>query len=63
MENMTISEALRTISGQNNWKDEKMRKICMLSLEYLMLDGLEYAKRSSDIPFEIMDILATEATD
>lgn len=38
-------------------KIEWMKKICLLSVEYLTLDGLEDAKRASDIPAEIISII------
>lgn len=49
---------LQTIEiDTSNWKYPWMKDICRLAVEYLTLDGLEDAKRASDIPEEIYDII------
>lgn len=42
------------------WKYEWLQKVCELCDEYRQLEGLEDAKRASDIPEEIIDIVKKE---
>lgn len=42
------------------WKFEWMKEICELCDEYRQLDGLEDAKRASEIPDEILAITENE---
>ncbi len=42
------------------WKLEWMKEICELCDEYRQLEGLQDAKRASEIPEEILDIAQRE---
>lgn len=44
------------------WKHEWLKKICELCDEYKQLEGLQDAKRASEIPDEILDIVEKELT-
>lgn len=59
----TMANKLLTLLDQDNretWKYPEMYDICKLAVEYLSLsDGLESARRGSDIVFEIAEIAET----
>lgn len=43
-----------------NWKYPWLAEVTQLILEYLTLEGLQDAKRATDIPDEILDICERE---
>ena len=52
------SQLLQAIDNdKQEYKYPWMKDICRLAVEYLTLDGLQDAKRASDIPEEIYDII------
>ena len=44
-------------ADQTEWKYPWMKQLCKLTAEYMTLDGLQDAKRASDITNEIIDIV------
>lgn len=64
--NMSIQEKageLLTSIDFSNWKYKWMAQATKLILEYLTLDGLQDAKRASEIPDEIQDIVLNSMPD
>ena len=57
----TIREAASTLynllnhENRDTWKRPEMLDICRLAIEYLTLDGLEDARRGSDIEYALID--------
>ena len=45
-------------SMKGEWKLEWMKKVCELCVDYMSLNGLEDAKRASDITDKILEITA-----
>lgn len=54
-----IYEVIEYIKGEPEWKFEWMKALTLLCLEYLTLDGLQDAKRASEIPSEIECLVAS----
>lgn len=55
--NEKAAELLRILQDAPQWKIQWMRDITELCIEYMTLDGLQDAKRGSDIEIEIIDIM------
>lgn len=63
--NITLQEAYSTLyrEDKETWKYPFMHDVCLLCLEYIMLDGLSDAMRAADIPDEILEICEVKGGD